>query len=198
MLEDERQVRSALQLARDSFDTNYRAKVFGSLVELASRLGSSIKDSQANNSKIALLEDNLRDKERQIGLLAKNDLEKGRYTLAVLTQLRASLQREALNMPLSPQALAQGSQKVCAALRVKALTPHIHRLLLLSLSLSSAAESRTEARPACMHGRPGLINPGKGVNSFGAVVVSGSIVSRAQEEGQEQGTAQAGVSWRMD
>lgn len=52
-----------------------------------------------------ILEDSLRDKERQIGLLAKNDLEKGRYTIAVLTQLRASLQREALNMPLSPQAL---------------------------------------------------------------------------------------------
>jgi len=35
-------------------------------------------------------------REREIGLLAKNDLEKGRYSIAVLNQIVASLQQEAV------------------------------------------------------------------------------------------------------
>lgn len=51
-----------------------------------------------------VLDVNISARERKIGLMAKNDLEKERYNVAVINQTVASLQQEAMKNGLTPNA----------------------------------------------------------------------------------------------
>lgn len=51
-----------------------------------------------------VLEPAITDRERKIGLMAKKDLEKGRYSVAVINQLSASFQQEAVSKKLTAEA----------------------------------------------------------------------------------------------
>ncbi|MCI1633598.1 MAG: bacteriocin immunity protein [Liquorilactobacillus nagelii] len=51
-----------------------------------------------------VLEPTLSERERKIGLMAKNDLERGRYNVAVVNQSIVSLQQEAIKNGLTPRA----------------------------------------------------------------------------------------------
>ncbi|EGO2842757.1 bacteriocin immunity protein [Enterococcus faecalis] len=46
------------------------------------------------------------DRERKIGLIAKKDFEKGKYSLSVINKTSSSLQQEALKNGLSDEASA--------------------------------------------------------------------------------------------
>ncbi|MDE3316242.1 Gar-IM [Lacticaseibacillus zeae] len=51
-----------------------------------------------------VLDPNITDRERKIGLLAKGDIERGRYFVAVLNQTLISFQREAMRTGLTKDA----------------------------------------------------------------------------------------------
>lgn len=51
-----------------------------------------------------VLDPDIKDRERKIGLMAKADMEKGRYNVAVLQQTLVSLQRESMQFGLSRDA----------------------------------------------------------------------------------------------
>lgn len=66
-------------------------------------------NSQLNQKILSMLYDfvldpNIKNRERKIGLMAKADIEKGRYNVAVLNQTLISLQREAMSTGLSHDA----------------------------------------------------------------------------------------------
>lgn len=68
-------------------------------------------DRKISNQKILskfydfVLDVNISARERKIGLMAKNDLEKGRYNVAVINQTVTSLQQEAMKNGLTPNAI---------------------------------------------------------------------------------------------
>ncbi|RDV40293.1 bacteriocin immunity protein, partial [Lacticaseibacillus paracasei] len=67
------------------------------------------KNLQVNQEILSALYDfvlnpSITDRERKIGLMAKADMEKGRYNVAVLNQTLISLQREAMKTGLSQDA----------------------------------------------------------------------------------------------
>ncbi|WP_420806350.1 bacteriocin immunity protein [Liquorilactobacillus capillatus] len=53
-----------------------------------------------------VLNPDISERERKIGLMAKKDLEKNRYTVAVVNKVMVSLQREAMTKRLTPAAAA--------------------------------------------------------------------------------------------
>ena len=66
-------------------------------------------NSQLNQKILSMLYDfvldpNIKNRERKIGLMAKADMDKGRYNVAVLNQTLISLQREAMSTGLSHDA----------------------------------------------------------------------------------------------
>ncbi|MCH4172313.1 MAG: bacteriocin immunity protein [Lactobacillus sp.] len=51
-----------------------------------------------------VLDPTISDRERKIGLMAKADLEKGRYNVAIVNKVLVSLQKEAMKTGLTPAA----------------------------------------------------------------------------------------------
>lgn len=65
---------------------------------------AQINEEMLNKLYDFVLDPDIKERERKIGLMAKADMEKGRYNVAVLHQTLVSLQRESMRFGLSRDA----------------------------------------------------------------------------------------------
>lgn len=81
-------------------------KIFSNKRGCVKCLHQEIKWKKNNNLYNFVLDSNITDRERKIGLIAKKDFEKGKYSLSVINKTSSSLQQEALKNGLSDEVSA--------------------------------------------------------------------------------------------